>query len=95
MEILNLPDEVFIARGKYSTINNAIKIRRSEMTLFCTQLQTLLGGIIKCSTSDDPMSVNSSLGAARTLIDRLEESSKECAELIEEKKSLREVAYPV
>lgn len=94
MDLSQIPDEVLIARGKYSTLNNALRDKRADMTKACTQIQTGLGLMLKHGTSDDAMTASPYIQQANDLLSEIERLMAECHELISEKLILRDIAYP-
>lgn len=94
MNILDLPDDVLIARGKYSTLNSALRDKRADMAKICTQMQTILGMMLKHGSSDDAMTAMPFAQQMRELLAEWDGLMAGCHELVSEKLILREIAYP-
>ena len=93
MDILNLPDDVLIARGKYSTANSALKKVKEEMQRVCNSIQSDLGMMLKLATGDHP---TSSIDHRQRIADGINNFSlltQQCEELITIKRSLYDAAY--
>jgi hypothetical protein len=93
MDLSTIPDDVLLARGKYSTLNQELRTIRADMQKIATHLQTGIGTLLKDGTSDIPQSAEYQIGLLRASLDTFEKLMWDARNITNQKILLRDIAY--
>lgn len=91
----DISDDVFIARGKYSTLHVELKDLVKKLSNACELMMHANQQILKRSQDEDvEESLPGLLGNARNSIDTMDSIAKEIIELTTQKNELKSLAWP-
>ena len=97
IDLTNIPDDVLVARGQYSTVNSAHKDTMRKMAELSSDMMTLTGQMLR-KVQDTNYTPDSTLPQtiidARYTLTEMENTVIEIESLTKQKLALREKAWP-